>query len=287
MKNRKLRLTAACAALAALLLLFARNTEPPRERPIAKENRDNFSALLADLVAAYESPSETDGQTIAADLAAIRAVDRRDHAVAEAIASHWRTVYLESEYTLYCYHGGGAAPELAGTDIPNRRDHAFVVLGYALQDGQMQPELIGRCEAAAAAARAYPNAILVCTGGATGGNNPAHHTEAALMKDYLVRQCGIDAARIFTEEQAMTTGENAVNTLAILAGKGVRTMTVVTSDYHQRWGQALYNLAAALRDGERIRLVGNYCLPCSGADSLAASAHRIAARQMAQLLGLS
>ena len=128
----------------------------------------------------------------------------------------------------------------------------------------MQEELIGRCDAAAAAARSYPDAILITTGGATGSNNPEGHTEAGMMKDYLTEQCGIDAGRIFTDTEAMTTLENAVNSFRILKEKGIETFTIVTSNYHQRWAQILFNAVAAAREkgtGYRVRLVGNYNYP--------------------------
>ena len=44
---------------------------------------------------------------------------------------------------------------------------------------------------AAIAARVFPDSILVCSGGATGDNNPERHTEAGLMKQYLAGTCGI------------------------------------------------------------------------------------------------
>ncbi len=218
--------------------------------------------LLEDLLTAYEQPAAEDGQKIEADLAAIRAVSGADYPVAKAIADHWRQVYLDPDYTLCCHGEGDLAPELAAAGIPDAATHAFVVLGYELLNGEMTDELKGRCEAAAAAARSFPNAILVCSGGATGPNNPDKHTEAGLMKQYLAEVCGIDPERIFTDERAMTTAENAVNTFAIMKEQGVESMTIVTSSYHQRWGQALYNALAAIyeqQQGYHARLIGNYC----------------------------
>ena len=218
--------------------------------------------LLEDLLTAYEQPGEGDGQRIEADLFAVRAISEADYPVAKAVADHWRQVYLDPDYALCCHGAGDVAPELEGAGIPDAATHAFVVLGYELQDGEMTEELKGRCEAAAAAARSFPNAILVCSGGATGPNNPEKHTEAGLMKQYLVEVCGIEESRIFTDERAMTTAENAVNTFAIMKDQGVESMTIVTSSYHQRWGQALYNALAAIyeqQQGYHARLIGNYC----------------------------
>ena len=218
--------------------------------------------LLEDLLTAYEQPGAEDAECIEADLAAIQAVSAADYPVAKAIADHWRQVYLDPAYALCCHGEGDLAPELSDAGIPDAPTHAFVVLGYELQNGEMTDELKGRCEAAAAAARSFPKTILVCSGGPTGPNNPDRHTEAGLMKQYLVEVCGIDEGRIFTDERALTTAENAVNTFAILKAQGVESMTIVTSSYHQRWGQALYNALAAIyeqQQGYHARLIGNYC----------------------------
>ena len=167
--------------------------------------------------------------------------------------------------------------------------HAFVVLGYELKDGQMQPELKGRCDAAAAAARSYPSTILVCSGGATGDNNPKLRTEAGVMKAYLVETCGIDASRIHIDENARTTLQNARNTLDMLQAQGIETMTLVTSTYHQRWGQVIYNAVAALYRqvyGYTVEIVGNYCYETEPAHESYRNDDRIAISQVAQLLGV-
>ena len=279
---------AVLAALALLAVLVFTQREP--ERPLVTEaNQTNFSQLLSDLVAARETPSAEDEQTIARDLEAIRAIDREDYVLAQAVAGHWQKVYLDPAYELYLYHGDDTTPELAGAGIPNKSTHAIVVLGYELSNGEMQPELVGRCEAAAAMAKAYPETILVCSGGATGGNNPEKHTEAGMMKAYLTDACGIDGSRVFIDERAMTTAENAVNTMEILRQNGVHTMTIVTSTYHQRWGQALYNLVAALyrrQHGYAVDIVANYNYDTAPSEAAYYNDAQIAAQQMAGILGL-
>ena len=288
MKHRRIWQIIACAlaALALLGVFTAANREP---LPQPGSNTDNYVRLLSDLVTAYETPSAGDARRIAADLEAIRLTDSRDYATAAAIAEHWQKVFLDPDYTLFLYHGEGAAPELAGAGIPNSRSHAIVVLGYELMDGQMQQELKDRCEAAAAMAGSFPETILVCSGGATGPNNPGRNTEAGLMKQYLTEECGVEPSRIFIDERAMTTAENALNTLAILKEKGVHTMTIVTSSYHQRWGQALYNLVAELYrqdEGYVVEIVGNYSCDREPTVAIYALGDRIAARQIAGILGL-
>ncbi len=233
--------------------------------------------LLGDLLAASENPSEEALALVDADVAALQ------DPVATSLAEHWKKVYLDPEYKMYLWKQDDPS------DIPVTGKHAFVILGYALKDGEMQEELKSRCDAAAAAAQAFPDSIIVCTGGATGENNPEMHTEAGLMKAYLVTEHGIAPERIFTEEEAMTTAENAVKTFAILREQGIETMTIVTSSYHQKWGQVLYNLVGALYQQEHqysAEIVGNYSCEITPADRYTTGNEKIAARQAAGILGV-
>ena len=257
--KRMVRLMAAIVLCTAFLIGMQPQT---KEYRIADGNRINFGQLLSDLLDAYENNSSQIQDKLIFDLETIKAVNSRDYDVAKAIADHWTGVYLDTEYHLNLYHEDNGATEITDSGIPDTSSHAFVVLGFELKNGEMTEELKGRCDAAAAAAKMYPNSILVCSGGATGSNNPEHHTEAGMMRDYLTEQCDISPDRIFTDERAMTTAENAVNTLAILKSRGVRTMTIITSSYHQRWGQVLYNAMSAVygqQYGYMPEIISNYC----------------------------
>ena len=109
------------------------------------------------------------------------------------------------------------------------------------------------------------------------------------MKAYLAERCGIDAERIFIDEKATTTAENAANTLNILRQQGVQTMTVVTSAYHQRRGQVLYSVMAELyrqRYGCSVEIAGNYNYDIESSSPIQAFDARIAASQIAELLEL-
>ncbi len=288
MKKRTVIILLICllGCLAAILGLSLSKNDGP---PVTEANAVNAGVLLADLANAAQSPTDGDAARIESDLEAIRAVNKKDYRLLSAIAGHWQQTYLDPGYPLYLYHGDDNAPELADCGIPGGAGHAIVVLGYALQDGCMQPELKGRCDAAAAAARAFPDAIIVCSGGATGENNPDGRTEAGLMKAYLSEECGIDPARIHTDEEAMTTLENAVNTFAILRKNSVNTMTIVTSVYHQRRGQMLYRTMAELcrrRYGYSVEMVGNYNYDTEPASPMLLRDARIAASQIAGMLEL-
>lgn len=228
---------------------------------ISEENDLNFGRLLIDLLRAYETPSEGDQAAIDGVLDAIGAMSESDREVAQSIAYNWMSVFANPDYVMYTYDGGERAESLADTDIPDANTHAFVVLGFELKDGQMQDELKGRCDAAGAAARAFPNALLICSGGATGHNNKSGNTEAGMMKAYLTEKWGVDPSRVLIDERAMNTVENAENSFAMMREAGVETYTIVTSTYHQRWGQAVYNCMAAFYNqayGYDPQLVGNY-----------------------------
>ena len=107
------------------------------------------------------------------------------------------------------------------------------------------------------------------------------------MKDYLVNACGIAPERIFLDEKAMTTTENAINTFAILRRQGIETITIVTSTYHQRWANILYAvLAEHVREteGRNISIVGNFSCERQAPGSLAGREARIAAMQLQEMM---
>ena len=162
-----------------------------------------------------------------------------------------------------------------------------MVLGYELENGGMRDELKARCEAAATAAKAFPDSILVCSGGATGDSNPEGHTEAGLMKEYLVQNCGIAPERVYIDESAVTTFDNAVNTFTILKNQGVDTITIVTSSYHQRRANILYETMAEIArktEGISITVAGNYSCEAHASDELEKDDARITAMQLDEIL---
>lgn len=277
-------------ALLVMLALLIGQAALCEDYRIADQNASSFGTLLIDLLHAYEKPASDDQQRIAADLESIRAVRLSDYEVARSIVDHWNRVYLnlEGEYALRLYDGGERATALEATALVDSPTHAFVVLGFELENGKMQQELMGRCDAAAAAAKSFPSAIVVCSGGPTGKNNPQKHTEAGLMKQYLVEKRGIDASRIFIDEKAMSTVENAVNTFEIMRAHGIQTFTVVTSSYHQRWGQVVYNAIAALCQqsyGSSPHIVENYSYEIAAYGNYVYD-DRYAIRQLTKVLNL-
>jgi len=249
------------AAAVFLFLILLSTAAQAEEWRAAEENIPRFEALFSLLRDSCGEGAELD--TAAADelIGKIRAENGDDGFIARSVTDHWVRNVLDPGYRMFIWRGEETAVPLLRSGLKFSGKHAFVVLGYQLEDGEMAEELAGRCGAAAAAARAFPDAILVTTGGATGGNNPEGHTEAGEMKKYLAGTCGISAERIYTDPDARTTLENALNCFRILKEQGVESYTIVTSNYHQRWGQILFNAVAAVYErkaGYTAKLVGNY-----------------------------
>ena len=275
--------------LAAMLLMTGAAAMAEGYR-VSDGNVNNFATLFQDLLDAFEAPAEGDAQRIGADLEAIRGVSEEDYAIARGVAEHWQKVYLDPDYPLYLYDGGVRATALEAAGYQSGDIQAVVVLGYELRNGEMTEELKGRCDAAAAVARSFPDAVIVCSGGATGENNPKGHTEAGMMRDYLVERCDIDAGRILTDERALTTTENAINTFAMLEERDIKSMTIVTSAYHQRRGQVIYNavgMVCARESGYAPEIVANYCLDIEPANERLRNDAGIALRQIGEALGLT
>ena len=289
---RRIRRTAALL-LAVMTLLSGCATAMAAQKTgayqVAEGNNDTFVDLLDQLKAAYEKPSGEDTEKIDALVETISTVSADDGDIARAIAEHWKAVYLDPGYRLCVWWGREDANELEATKPDYDEKHAFVVLGYELKDGKMQNELIGRCKAAAAAAKSFPDAYLICSGGATGQNNPEYKTEAGLMKQFLASRGKVDRARILIDTRALTTQANAENTFAILKENDIHSITLVTSTYHQKWAQVLYNAMAAIYEklyGFKVRIVGNFCYDIEPESGSYKKGYRIALTQLSQMLGL-
>ena len=132
--------------------------------------------------------------------------------------------------------------------LPDTDALCIVVLGFQLNpDGTMKDELVERLKVALNSALKYPNAYIVCTGGGTAAQNTSS-TEAGEMAAWLVEQ-GIDKSRIIIEDRSLTTAQNAIFTYEILTSEYpmVRSIALVSSDYHIATGELLFTSEAILR----------------------------------------
>ena len=146
--------------------------------------------------------------------------------------------------------------------LPDTDELCIVVLGFQLKaDGTMKDELIQRLTVALNSAKKYPKAYIVCTGGGTASENEAA-SEAGEMAKWLEQQ-GIDKKRIITEDNSMTTAQNAIFTYDILTSKytSVKKLAIVSSDYHIATGELLFRAESILRasapGNEKLEVVSN------------------------------
>ena len=135
--------------------------------------------------------------------------------------------------------------------LPETDELCIVVLGFQLNpDGSMKDELVERLQVALRSAEKYPNAYIVCTGGGTAKENDSA-TEAGKMAEWLIGQ-GIPAERVIIENKSLTTAQNAIYTYDILTSRypSVKTLAIVSSDYHIATGELLFKAEAILRAAE-------------------------------------
>ena len=146
--------------------------------------------------------------------------------------------------------------------LPDTDELCIVVLGFQLKaDGTMKDELVQRLTVALNSAKKYPKAYIACTGGGTASENESA-SEAGEMAKWLEQQ-GIDKKRIITEDNSMTTAQNAIFTYDILTSKytSVKKLAIVSSDYHIATGELLFRAESILRasapGNEKLEVVSN------------------------------
>ena len=118
-------------------------------------------------------------------------------------------------------------------NLPEDNSFALVILGGGLaDDGSMKDELIERLKLGLACAEQYPDAYVVCTGGATAKDNK-EVTEAGQMGAWLMEN-GLEEHRLVLEDQSRSTIENAQFTLDMLCEEypQVDSVAIVSSNYH-------------------------------------------------------
>ncbi len=114
--------------------------------------------------------------------------------------------------------------------IPDLQEQTVVVLGCKVNGDQPSRMLKRRLDTAAVYLKEHETIPCIVTGG-QGWNED--YTEAAVMKEYLVK-AGIDAGRIYLEEQATNTLENLHYSREIIQEEGLRDTLVIISDgFHQ------------------------------------------------------
>ena len=193
--------------------------------------------IVTDIVYTMRHQGEDGIAGIRQLLTELNSADPALGALWEGIVDYW--FYVSTEMPIY----RGVLPD----GLPEDDSLCIAVLGFQLMyDGDMAPELVGRCETALACAGKYPNAYILVTGGGTAYGNRGV-TEAGVMADWM-QEHGIAAERIIIEDASLTTDQNASYSCRILTEQypQIRQIAIVSSDYHVALGSMLFTEAALL-----------------------------------------
>ena len=217
----------------------------------AEEKKDK-QKIIEEMVVDYGSYGEEAEERVWDLLKELRKLDADAADRWESIMALWRRA--NTALTLH----EGVLPD----GLPDTDELCIVVLGFQLNpDGTMRNELLERLQTAKRSAEKYPNAMIVCTGGGTASENE-FATEAGEMAKWLIEN-GIAPERIIVEDKSLTTAQNAVFTLNILEENypQVKSLAIVSSDYHIATGTLLFGAEAILRsakaDSQDTRVVSN------------------------------
>ena len=118
---------------------------------------------------------------------------------------------------------------------------AIIVLGAAVHGDKVTWVLENRLNTAIEYLEAHPTAICVVSGGQGAGESV---TEGSAMKKYM-EEHGVDASRVYAEEQAKNTKENFVNSKKIIdgvLGENAKIAFVTTNFHVYRAGQVAKEL---------------------------------------------
>lgn len=238
-------------------------TPPPTPAPTLFNPPQGYTEesynLVSDMVYAYADRQDDAAEIIRDDLEQLNALD-------PALGALWGKIMpLWSEVNRALVIHDSVLPD----GLPEDESLCIVVLGFQLYpDGSMAEELRGRCETALRCAEKYPKALIAVTGGGTAWQNP-NATEAGVMAAWLTEH-GVDASRILVEAESRTTADNAVFTSALLRERHpeVKSLAIVTSDYHMPLGVLLFQEEALLAEYETgtlpFSVVSNAALDTGG-----------------------
>lgn len=205
-------------------------------------------AMGRDLIAYYFHYRDKASAEIENQLQTMTSLDPEEGQLWRELMESW--AWINQEMPVH----GDVLPDGLSTDD----SLCIVVLGYGLENnGDMKQELLDRLEVALASAEKYPESYVLCTGGETA--RVPGLSEAGQMGTWLLAN-GLAHERLITEEVSLSTTENARNSLELLWGDypQIRSVALVTSDYHIPWGMACFSAMNILHGGEnRLDLAGN------------------------------
>lgn len=110
---------------------------------------------------------------------------------------------------------------------PDKSD-CIIVLGCSVYYTTPSPFLEARLsEGLELYNKGYGNYIIVSGGRGKGESI----SEAQAMKNYLISR-GVNASKIFMDDNSMSTKDNLVNSSSIMKEKGLKTAVIVSNKYH-------------------------------------------------------
>ena len=261
---RKKHMIRGAAALLAVCLVFLcsgcgsgtapqAETEPTQaaREPDPVEKRSS-GEIIEELAVCYGSYGEASSRQIDSLLRELSSVDPDAFVRWKTIMSLWRSLDRGIPLNYNVLPDG----------LPDTDELCIIVLGFQLNpDGTMKEELTERLKVVLSSAEKYPRAYIVCTGGGTAAENESA-TEAGKMAEWLLEN-GVEPRRVIVEDKSVTTAQNAMFTLDILAQDYPRVsqLAIVSSDYHIATGTLLFEAEAILRaqdsDSPGFRVVSN------------------------------
>lgn len=131
---------------------------------------------------------------------------------------------------------------------------ALVVLGNRMKDdGNLSETAILRLETTLQAIELFKPDYVILSGGLA--NPIAGITEAAAMKDYLLRQ-GVNPDKLITEEESISTLQNAKFTVSLARQRKIDDLVIITTPEHlaRGWLNPLKLFSSEINDRKDIRL---------------------------------
>lgn len=234
-----------CCIVLCIVLLFTLAVS------VRAAELDSTQSIIRDLISYYFHYREQAAEEIDNQLQTLSSLDPKQGEIWREIMESWS--WINEEMTVHT----GVLPD----GLPTDDSLCIVVLGYGLnEDGSMKQELLDRLEVALISAQKYPQAYVLCTGGET--SYVPGISEAGKMCAWLQQQ-GVEETRLIAETESLSTTANAQNSCRLLWRQypQVRSIAIVSSDYHIRWSSVCFNTmvlwGAGYQGEKKLELVAN------------------------------
>lgn len=112
-----------------------------------------------------------------------------------------------------------------------KNETTVIVLGCRIWGSTPSRALKARANAAAEYLKTHPDAVAILSG----GQGPDENLSEAQCMHNIITETGIDASRLYLEDQSTSTDENIAFSKKIIEEKGLsKNVAIATTDYHQK-----------------------------------------------------